>query len=772
MRRAAALAFVAALSAAAARVADAQEAVRRSPAVGYLYPAGGQRGATVRVTAGGQFLAGASAAYVSGDGVKASVVHEMKPLTNEQRQELGRRIAEIRESRRPGAGRGAARRAAKGAGDEETVELPDYPVLRDLEHTTEKGLDEIAARFLGFGGKRQLNAQLADVVELELEIDPRAAPGEREIRLATPLGLTNPLRFEVGAYPETSEQDTAQWHAESPAVLATPVVVDGQIVPGDVDRFRFRASRGQRLVVTTQARSLVPFLADAVPGWFQPVVSISDARGRELLCADHFRFDPDPVLFFEAPTEGEYELTIRDALFRGREDFVYRVTIAETPFITRMFPLGVREGAPRAASVEGWNLLREHVALDASSGGDPLRWASAPRDGAPGNRVAYRVDDWPEIDEATAGGAQHAQTVALPVIVNGRIERAGEVHAFRFDGRAGDEIVADVEARRLGSPLDSVLRLVDASGAVVAWNDDFDDGAPGVLTQHADSHVSARLPADGRYEVRISDAQGHGGPESAYRLRIGAPRPDFDVVVTPSSLNVPAGRATPFRITAVRKDGFDGEIVVGFVGPSSGFALQGARIPPGRNSVRMTITAPSDAPSGPIVLRIEGRATIGGAEVRRAAVPAEDRMQAFAYRHLVPAQELMALVTGPRRRMPPISATSDAPVRIPAGATARVLLAAPGVTPPPGVRLVLDDSSPEIALEGWSVGPRGIELVLGASPVAGKPGAAGNAVVEVLAEIPAARAKSGDAAQPKTYSLGFLPAVAFEIVGARARDGP
>jgi hypothetical protein len=764
MRRAAALAFVVAM-AVAPRVAVAQDAaVRRTPSVGYLYPSGAQRGTIVHVTAGGQFLNGASAGFASGDGLTITAVRAVPPMNSDQRQELRRRINEIRQTRRDGAaGRGGGRRAAKADGDEKPVELPDYFVLQGLEKTSDKGLEELLARFIGLDGKRQMNAQLADVVEFDVEVDPRATPGEREIRFQTALGLTNPMRFEVGAAPEVCEQDAAQWKNEPMPPLATPIVVDGQIGPGDVDRFRFRASRGQRLVFTTQARGLVPFLADAVPGWFQAVLTLTDARGREVACSDSFRFDPDPVLLYEVPTEGEYVLSIRDALFRGREDFVYRVTIGEQPFITRMFPLGGREGVAVEASIDGWNLLRTRLTLDTRPGGDAVRFAAVQRDGRPSNRVPYRVDRLPEIDESAAGGASHVQTVELPLVIDGRIDRAGDVHVFRFDGKAGDEIVADVEARRLASPMDSALRLVDAAGNVVAWNDDFDDGAPGVQTHHADSHVAAKLPADGRYEVRLADAEGHGGPEYAYRLRIGPPRPDFDLIVTPSTINAPAGRAVPFMVTAVRKDGFDGAIDVAFADTSSGFVIDGARIPAGKKSARMTITAPFDSAQGPIVLRLEGRARIAGEDVHRAAIPADDRMQAFAYRHLVPAQEWMALVTGPRRRMPPVASAVAAPVRVPAGGTARVVITAPGLPAASTLKLVLDDAAAGVVVEGWNSVPGGLEIVFGASP-AGKSGTADNAVIELVGEAPAPREKGKEPARPRTYSLGWLPAIPYEIV--------
>ena len=53
-----------------------------------------------------------------------------------------------------------------------------------------------------------------------------------------------------------------------------------------------RGRKGQRLVVAAKARQLIPYLADAVPGWFQATLALSTAPGNELAYADDFRFDP------------------------------------------------------------------------------------------------------------------------------------------------------------------------------------------------------------------------------------------------------------------------------------------------------------------------------------------------------------------------------------------------------------------------------------------------------------------------------------------------
>ena len=94
----------------------------REPQIGYLYPGGGQRGTVVQITAGGQYLTGTTDVYVSGKGVRASVIRYIRPLRNlqkEQRQLLQKRLKEVRDMRLAelsGKGRGRSMPAQKAPG--------------------------------------------------------------------------------------------------------------------------------------------------------------------------------------------------------------------------------------------------------------------------------------------------------------------------------------------------------------------------------------------------------------------------------------------------------------------------------------------------------------------------------------------------------------------------------------------------------------------------------------------------------------------------------
>jgi hypothetical protein len=321
--------------------------------------------------------------------------------------------------------------------------------------------------------------------------------------------------------------------------------------------------------------------------------------------------------------------------------------------------------------------------------------------------------------------------------MNGRIDRPGDWDVFRFQGRAGEAIVAEVYARRLDSPLDSVLKLTDAKGTQLAFNDDYDDPGAGLETHHADSRILTTLPANGTYYLYLGDAQQKGGPEYAYRLRIGAPRPDFDLRVTPSSINVSGGMTVPITVHALRKDGFSGDIALALKGAPKGFTLIGGLLPAGRDEVRLTLTVPPQPRPEPLSLSLEGRATIQGHQVSRLAVPAEDMMQAFAYRHLVPANDLkVAVRRGAMLRVPIQVSSQEQPLEIPAGGTARFQVRVPTL---PGslltkVQYELSEPPEGVELRNASPGRDGTEIVLQCDAAKAKPGLKGNLIVNISAE--------------------------------------
>lgn len=719
-------------------------ALAADPHIGYVYPAGGRQGSSFEVEFGGQFIEKATQCVASIEGIQCEYVGFHRVLDVKEIGQYRRRMERIEremESMEP---------------DKRKRASEDLKRIRQT--LIDNGFDPVTKkRTRRPDPKKQPNAQIAERVTLRLTIDPHIPTRACEVRLKTPDGMTNPLFFHIGQLPECTEQEPNDLPATTNQVLKTPCLVNGQIMPGDVDRFTVHARKGQELVFETKARHLVPYLADAVPGWFQAVLCLYDEDGEEIAYSDDYRFDPDPVLFFEVPRDGAYTVEIRDAIYRGREDFVYRLAIGELPFITEVFPLGSQKHTTTNIWVNGRNIPYDRASLEIGEEPVDMCLSPAARGGLRSNPVRFSADDLPGMDEQEPNDTlSDARDIERPVMINGRIQHPGDWDVYSLYGQAGERLALEVYARRLGSPLDSIVQIMDRRGGILSINDDCVDPASGLATHHADSHVVYELPDDGYYRIRIGDLQGKGGPSYAYRLRITDIQPDYELRVFPSAISLPAGGTAPVTLCAIRRDGFAGAIDCRLTSAPEGFELQGARIPVGIDRVRCTLHAPYKAEEGTLELKVEGAANIDGKEVCRRALPADDVMQAFLYRHLVTADQWVVAIHHTTRIQLLIDPIQNGALDMSPGDRAVITVRTPGkhrIHKAP--RFELDQPPP-----GWSLADvkidkqnRVAELTLELSKDAEDTPHSGNLIIQALAAWN----------KKKKIVLGTLPAIPFEI---------
>ena len=267
--------------------------------------------------------------------------------------------------------------------------------------------------------------------------------------------------------------------------------------------------------------------------------------------------------------------------------------------------------------------------------------------------MPFALDTLPEcLDQESNDDSTTAQKVTLPIIVNGRSDHAGDWDVFELEGKAGETIVAEVNARRLGSPLDSFLKVTNSAGKIIALNDDHYDAASGLNTDHADSYLMVKLPADGKYFVHLADTRRHAGSAYAYRLRLSSPQPDFALRVVPSRIVLRSKASTAVTVYAIRKDGFSGPIKLNFKELPDGIEAAPVTLGAKADTARITIKTSLTEMEKPIDLTLLGSASVGDQELVHDAVPAEDRMQAFLWRHLLTADTLPVLVYNPGYQPP------------------------------------------------------------------------------------------------------------------------
>ncbi|MCB1470564.1 MAG: hypothetical protein KDK08_26210, partial [Rhizobiaceae bacterium] len=236
----------------------------------YAYPAGCRQGTTCEILIGGQYLKEASEVYLAGEGVKSEVIKWYRPLTRAQYNDLRKQLQEAKERLiKAGTGQPSDAEVARSAG------VSEYE-LGEMESFLARERDP----------RRQPNDQLIEVKTIRLTVEKDAPLGKRELRLLTDDTISNPLWLHIGNRPEFCETEPnnvppRSWEPEN-VISELPAVVNGQIMPGDIDCFSFEARKGMHIVIQVAARDVIPYLADAVPGWFQAVLRLTDKYGKEI----------------------------------------------------------------------------------------------------------------------------------------------------------------------------------------------------------------------------------------------------------------------------------------------------------------------------------------------------------------------------------------------------------------------------------------------------------------------------------------------------------
>ncbi|MDA1230088.1 MAG: PPC domain-containing protein [Planctomycetota bacterium] len=139
---------------------------------------------------------------------------------------------------------------------------------------------------------------------------------------------------------------------------------------------------------------------------------------------------------------------------------------------------------------------------------------SAPRTFAIGNRPEQTEI---EPNESTSD----ATIVPLNNVINGQIDKAGDVDCFRFEAKEGQRVVVECWAERMDSRLRAVLEIYDSSGKRIAVN----RGYFGL-----DPLIDFRVPTNGVFVVKVHDLISSGSAEHYYRLDIDTgPRVAFSI---------------------------------------------------------------------------------------------------------------------------------------------------------------------------------------------------------------------------------------------------
>jgi hypothetical protein len=337
-------------------------------------------------------------------------------------------------------------------------------------------------------------------------------------------------------------------------------------VDEDIDMYRFGAGAGESLIFD--------LLAARNGSGGDLALTLLDARGHIVKHSeDHFLWDP--FISFTFKETGEYFLAVRPLDGRGNPDFAYQLTIRPGPYLASIFPLGAQQGTSPELMVRGQMLSgAKRIEIERSLGqGLEVTALSSAADAATvkvivakdasldvyhmrlltqagwSNPVKFFVGNLPELIEAEPNGAPgQLQRISPPVTINGQIERKGDTDQFTFAVGAGEQLVFEVRAEELGSPLDSHLTLYNEKGSELASNDDSDPNN----RLNRDARLEFSFKEAGNYSLAIRDLSRLGGPDYGYRLTIRNPAPSFSLSFNTDRPIVERNGTGELKITAKR----------------------------------------------------------------------------------------------------------------------------------------------------------------------------------------------------------------------------
>ena len=543
----------------------------KGPELLSLFPLGGQRGTTLEVRMRGKNLGGTYAVWVDGGELKADV----------------ERVDEI--------------------------ELKEYDLV-----------------------KKAWTSQPGYRVSFQVEIDASAGIGTHSIRAVTPQGVSNPLPFRVTSHPVQTETADPHQTPEAAQKLRFPVVVNGKISRGgELDFYGFDADDGQDLtfeVVSHLGIEPTLTLYEPTGSWFDRnrLRELAFHLGRLSTPATLHTYDrmpnyEKPRLTYRFSRKGHYLIQVGAHLSKGGPDCPYQFRISPADArAARPLERGSVQGLP-----SGWAEFSRELEPDRLE----RLWSRTVREAADPSTPAAGLPRVMEAEPNQSPG--QAQEVALPSIIEGSIDRPGDIDHYRFKVRDGAKLAFEVETPDVTPPFfNPRLTVLDAEG-----NESFNNIFRRLGRQFqfysktVESKTLHTFESGGEFTLQVRDITSRqGDPGFVYRLLIRPQIPHMgDIEVTDDRINLRSGTAGKLTVITDQEEGFGGEIVLSIENLPAGVeALPGTELEPEKGinpdegpkerfvpksqKATVLLVAREDAPATamPRMIRIVARPVVGG----------------------------------------------------------------------------------------------------------------------------------------------------------------
>ena len=491
--------------------------------------------------------------------------------------------------------------------------------------------------------------------------------GVYEVRASGRFGLSSPRSFVVG----TREQiiGIASNHTLQ---TAQEIQVDTEIVgatdASKRDYFKINLAAGQRIIVEC--------LAQRIGSRANSVLTILDEQGQELV-QNNDGIGEDSLVDFTAIDAGNYLITVRDFVYRGGAEYLYRLIIKTGSHVDYVVPSTAKLGTTSQYTIVGRNLpggkplagvlvdgiqleyVTQNIQFPADIKANPPNQSLVEGSidnvniSVLGDTVAFTISDLPVVIESGENESGDTATkLEVPCVVSGQFYPANDVDWFEFAATKGQVYIIEVLSHRLGLPIDATMliqKVVTAEDgevtvSAVASVDD-PSNRNGRIGQEFDATTDDPIyrfnaPDDATYRVRITDqfSRSRNNPRLQYELRIRPESPQF--VLTADLKQIKTANANEIKVFSpvIRKadtllitvrveriEGFAEPVNVTVEGLPAGVTCAGVELSASQSVASLVLNATAEAKAWHGNIHIKGSAKSGDnqleVEAKYAAVP-------------------------------------------------------------------------------------------------------------------------------------------------------
>ncbi len=438
-------------------------------------------------------------------------------------------------------------------------------------------------------------------IKATVKIAPDCRLGEHALRLRTATGVSELRTFWVGALPIV-EALKATNDFNTPQTIPLNVTVHGIVQNEEVHYFAVDMKKGQRLSAEIEGMRLAG-------SFFDPYLAILNSKRFELaVCDDAPLLGQDAAVSILVPEDGRYIIQVRESAYGGNGGCNYRLHVGTFPRPLAVVPSGGRLGEEIEVRFLGDvnGPFTRKIKLPASAPEGRFGIFAEDAGGISPSPLPFRLVDAGNVI-GTEGNYSHqtATKAELPSALNGVIAKDGTVDHYRFLAKKGQTFDVHCWARRLGSPLDSVMAISAFGGGKLIENDD--SGGP-------DSYFRWTVPNDGEYVLTVTDHLGKGGPTWFYRVEFTPIQPTATVTIPKvaqysqerQTIVVPRGNRFATLVNVARRD-FGGELVLEAGALPAGVTMQTENLAANMDVVPVVFEAGAAAPAGTVLTQLSVR---------------------------------------------------------------------------------------------------------------------------------------------------------------------